>query len=98
MLCLFNFRYNFSKGKYSKLFIDRVFQENLTFGGELDYKNYLDFVLATDDVHHKQSLGYMFNILDIERKGYLNSLNFSYFLKALVPKLSKEFNVESFIV
>ena len=30
-------------------FIDRIFEECLTYGGEMDYKTYLDFVLALEN-------------------------------------------------
>jgi serine/threonine-protein phosphatase 2A regulatory subunit B'' len=30
-------------------FINRVFEECLTYGGEMDYKTYLDFVLALEN-------------------------------------------------
>lgn len=30
-------------------FVTRVFEEALTYGGEMDYKTYLDFVLALEN-------------------------------------------------
>jgi len=39
--------------KYSpgltQIFIDRVYEEFQTFGGEMDYKNFIDFVLAMEN-------------------------------------------------
>ena len=42
-------------------FIDRVFEECLTYGGEMDYKTYLDFVLALENRKEPQSLTYFFS-------------------------------------
>merc|ERR1712141_880850 len=41
-------------------FIDRIFEECLTYGGEMDYKTYLDFVLALENRKEPQSLNYFF--------------------------------------
>lgn len=34
---------------FSDIFIDRVFEEYQTFEGEMDYKTFLDFVLAVEN-------------------------------------------------
>ncbi len=72
------FRYNSST--LTPVFITRVFQECLTYGGEMDYKSYLDFVLALDNRNSPQGLRYLFQIMDIDNKGYLHpgDLNFFY--------------------
>ena len=46
-------------------FIDRIFEECLTYGGEMDYKTYLDFVLALENRKEPQALAYFFRILGI---------------------------------
>lgn len=76
---MFNFRYG--TGSLTKLFIDRVFQECITYEGEIDYKTYLDFVLALENRHEPQSLHYLFRILDIHEKGYLDTFCLKYFFK-----------------
>lgn len=63
------------------VFIDRVFQECLTYDGEMDYKTYLDFVLALENRKEPQSLQYMFRLLDVQGKGYLNIFDLNYFFK-----------------
>ena len=45
------------------IFIDRIFEECLTYGGEMDYKTYLDFVLALENRKEPQALAYFFRIL-----------------------------------
>ncbi|KAM5279923.1 serine/threonine-protein phosphatase 2A regulatory subunit B'' subunit gamma-like [Ctenodactylus gundi] len=61
----------------TSVFLDRVFQECLIYDGEMDYKTYLDFVLALENRKEPATLQYIFKLLDTENKGYLNvfSLN-----------------------
>jgi hypothetical protein len=46
----------------------------------MDYKSYLDFVLALENRNSPQGLRYLFQIMDIDNKGYLHpgDLNFFY--------------------
>lgn len=63
------------------VFLDRVFQECLTYDGEMDYKTYLDLVLALENRLEPQSLQYLFRILDVNNKGYLDNFCFNYFYR-----------------
>lgn len=63
------------------VFITRVFQECLTYNGEMDYKSYLDFVLALESRNSPQALRYLFQIMDIDNKGYLHSGDLNYFYR-----------------
>lgn len=63
------------------VFLERVFQECLTYEGEMDYKTYLDFVLALENRHEPQSLHYLFRILDINNRGYLDTFCLNYFFR-----------------
>ena len=69
--------------------MERVFDESLTYEGEMDYKTYLDFVLSLENRHEPQSLHYLFRILDVEHQGYLTSFTLNYFFKVVneSPKL-----------
>ncbi|KAK7836003.1 hypothetical protein U0070_004094 [Myodes glareolus] len=67
----------------TNVFLDRVFQECLTYDGEMDYKTYLDFVLALENRKEPAALQYMFKLLDIENKGYLNVFSLNYFFRAI---------------
>jgi hypothetical protein len=64
--------------------MERVFQECLTYDGEMDYKTYLDFVLAMENRHEPQSLQYLFRILDINNKGYLDTFCLNYFFRVSI--------------
>lgn len=73
----------YGTGTLTPVFIDRVFQECLTYDGEMDYKTYLDFVLALENRREPQALQYFFRILDIRGKGYLDSFAIKYFFRAI---------------
>lgn len=46
-----------------------------------DYKTYLDFVLALENRKEPAALQYIFKLLDIENKGYLNVFSLNYFFR-----------------
>jgi Ca2+-binding EF-hand superfamily protein len=64
-------------------FVDRIFQECLTYEGEVDYKTYLDFVLAMENKQEPQSVQYFFKLLDIDGKGCLTPFIINYFFRAI---------------
>lgn len=80
---LFFLKFRYNSSTLTPVFITRVFQECLTYGGEMDYKSYLDFVLALENRNSPQGLRYIFRIMDIDNKGYLHpgDLNFFYRVK-----------------
>eukprot|EP00064_Thunnus_orientalis_P011971 superscaffoldBa00001784_g12004 len=87
----------------TSVFLDRVFQECLTYDGEMvrqrtgpggaltavvfiqtgdiDYKTYLDFVLALENRKEPAALQYIFKLLDMENLGYLNVFSLNYFFR-----------------
>ena len=71
----------YGTGTLTSVFLDRVFQECLTYDGEMDYKTYLDFVLALENRKEPQSLQYMFRLLDVQNKGCLNIFDLNYFFR-----------------
>lgn len=71
----------YGTGTLTGVFLERVFQECLTYEGEMDYKTYLDFVLALENRHEPQSLHYLFRILDINNQGYLDTFCLNYFFR-----------------
>ncbi|KAK2169605.1 hypothetical protein LSH36_8g01093 [Paralvinella palmiformis] len=74
-------------GMLSKQELARVFQECLTYEGEMDYKTYLDFVLALENRKEPQALQYLFRLLDIENKGYLNVFDLNFFFRAIQEQM-----------
>ena len=45
------------------VFLDRIYEECLTYEGELDYKSYLDFVLAYEYRQEPASIQYFFKVI-----------------------------------
>ncbi|KAI0231719.1 Serine/threonine-protein phosphatase 2A regulatory subunit B'' subunit gamma [Lamellibrachia satsuma] len=73
----------YGTGTLTPVFLDRVFQECLTYDGEMDYKTYLDFVLALENRKEPQALQYLFRLLDVQKKGHLNIFDINYFFRAI---------------
>ncbi|KPP75279.1 serine/threonine-protein phosphatase 2A regulatory subunit B'' subunit gamma-like [Scleropages formosus] len=71
----------YGTGTLTSIFLDRVYQECLTYDGEMDYKTYLDFVLALENRKEPAALQYIFKLLDMENKGYLNVFALNYFFR-----------------
>lgn len=77
----------YGSGTLTSVFLNRVFSECLTYDGEMDYKTYLDFVLALENRHEPQSLQYLFKILDVDHVGYLTAFTLNYFFKGIQEQI-----------
>ncbi|XP_042629608.1 serine/threonine-protein phosphatase 2A regulatory subunit B'' subunit gamma isoform X1 [Cyprinus carpio] len=77
----------YGTGTLTSVFLDRVYQECLTYDGEMDYKTYLDFVLALENRKEPAALQYIFKLLDMENKGYLNVFALNYFFRAIQEQM-----------
>ncbi|KAI8812582.1 hypothetical protein BJ742DRAFT_25243 [Cladochytrium replicatum] len=71
----------------TSVFIDRVFQEHQTFRGQMDFGNFLDFVLAHENQDTPEAMAYFFKILDINGMGGLDHFTVRYFFKAVNDKM-----------
>jgi Ca2+-binding EF-hand superfamily protein len=83
-------RYNV--GSLTDVFVERLFQEYKMYESEsgemeMDYKTFLDFMLAMEYRDTKQSIQYFWKVLDIHNCGYLTSMNLNYFFRAVQKKL-----------
>ncbi len=73
-------------------FATRIFQECLTYRNqetgqsEIDYKSYLDFVLANTYTGTPEAIGYFFRLLDLEAAKRLSSFEICYFFRAVIRK------------
>merc|ERR1711920_252061 len=87
---------HFGSGMLTDVFIDRVFEEYQTYRDndtgerEMDYKTFLDFVLAMDNKNSKQAIQYFWKIIDIHHKGYLDAFVINYFFRATLLLLEAE--------
>lgn len=79
----------YGTGTLTPAFVNRVFQECLTYEGEMDYKTYLDFVLALENRKEPQALQYFFRILDVRQQGYLDAFTLNYFFRDILRKMEK---------
>lgn len=77
----------YGSGTLTQPFIERVFQTCLTYNGEMDYKTYLDLVLALENRAEPQSLAFLFRILDLQGKGYLDAFTLNYFFRAIQEQM-----------
>jgi serine/threonine-protein phosphatase 2A regulatory subunit B'' len=77
--------------KYSpgltEVFIDRIFEEYQTFEGEMDYKTFLDFVLAMENKKSPQALQYFWRVLDVYNKSAIDTFVINMFFRAVIKKL-----------
>lgn len=71
----------------TNIFIDRVFEELQTFEGEMDYKTFLDFVLAMENKKTPQSMHYFWRILDVFHKGAIDTFVINMFFRQVISKL-----------
>ena len=77
----------YGTGTLTPVFVERVFQECLTYEGEMDYKTYLDFVLAMENKKEPQSLQYLFRIIDVRHEGYLSVFSLNFFFRAIQKEM-----------
>lgn len=77
----------YGTGTLTKVTVERIFQECLTYEGEMDYKTYLDFVLAMENKKEPQSLHYLFRILDVRHEGFLSVFSLNYFFRAIQEEM-----------
>ncbi|KAB0803162.1 hypothetical protein PPYR_00132 [Photinus pyralis] len=78
---------NYGSGTLTQPFVERVFQTCLTYGGEMDYKTYLDLVLTLENRSEPQALAFLFRMLDLNDKGYLDAFVLNYFFRAIQDQM-----------
>jgi len=82
-------------GGLTQAFVSRIFQECQTYRNretgqsEIDYKSYLDFVLATTYKGTSEALSYFMRLLDVQRTGGLTAFDVCYFFRAVVEKFDE---------
>lgn len=79
----------YGSGMLTEVFIDRVFEEYQTYRDaetnerEMDYKTFLDFVLAMENKNSRQAIQYFWKLIDIHHKNCLDSFTINYFFRAI---------------
>ncbi|CAN7937801.1 unnamed protein product [Ixodes hexagonus] len=77
----------YGKGFLTRAFVDRVFQECQTYDGDIDYKTYLELVLALENRKEPQALQFFFRILDVNGCGYLDVFSLNYFFRDIQEQM-----------
>ena len=77
-------------GGLTSIFVDRLFEEYQTFEGEMDYKTFLDFVLAMENKKTVQSLQYFWRIFDVYKKGAVDTFIINMFFRSVIQKLESK--------
>nr|CDS27070.2 serine:threonine protein phosphatase 2A [Hymenolepis microstoma] len=80
----------FNGDSLTDAFLDGVFQACLTFEGEVDFKGYLDLVLAVENRNEPQSIAYIFRIVDLEGQGRLCVKSVEYLVHSLLQLLADQ--------
>uniref|UniRef100_A0A1B0GKZ4 Serine/threonine-protein phosphatase 2A regulatory subunit B'' subunit gamma n=2 Tax=Lutzomyia longipalpis TaxID=7200 RepID=A0A1B0GKZ4_LUTLO len=78
----------YGSGTLTSVFLDRLFSECLTYEGEMDYKTYLDFVLAMENRTEIQSQQYIFRLLDLHQRGFLTPSDLKFFFKGIEEQMA----------
>jgi serine/threonine-protein phosphatase 2A regulatory subunit B'' len=77
----------YGHGSFTQVFVDRVFEECHTYDGKMDYKTFLDFVLAIENSKSQPGLYYFWRLLDVEHCGYINTAVINYFFREIVQRM-----------
>lgn len=95
MLCQWELA-KYGSGMLSEEFVARVFEEYQTYRDdsdhrrqEMDYKTFLDFVLAMENKNTTQSIEYLWRLVDIKHNGKIDSSVIRYFFNAIVKMLEQ---------
>ena len=66
---------------FTQAAVDRIFEETITYSPDngMDFKTFLDLVIALESLDTKQSLQYFFRILDVTNCGKITPMSISYF-------------------
>ena len=77
----------YGTGTLTSMIIDRIFDECLTYEGEIDYITFVDFALAMETKKAPQSLAYFFRLLDVQKKGFLDRFTINCFFREIIKRL-----------
>eukprot|EP00802_Teleaulax_amphioxeia_P015081 Tamp_15164.p1 GENE.Tamp_15164~~Tamp_15164.p1 ORF type:complete len:494 (+),score=149.95 Tamp_15164:51-1484(+) len=71
----------YSGAMLTEALVQRVFEECQTYEGEMDFKSFLDFVLAIQNRSSRPAQLYLFRILDLRKQGYIGQFEIHYFFR-----------------
>ncbi|XP_075677864.1 serine/threonine-protein phosphatase 2A regulatory subunit B'' subunit gamma-like [Dermatophagoides pteronyssinus] len=77
-------------GNFNELFVEQLFDVCMTYNKEIDFKTFIDIILALENRKEIQSVYFFFNILDINRCHYLDDFVLRYFFKAIENQMRRQ--------
>ena len=69
------------------IFIERIFEEYQKYNNIIDFKQFIDFVLAMDNRKHPSSIQYIWRAIDVYHKNAVDTFVINMFYRAVVKKL-----------
>ncbi|KAL9641962.1 hypothetical protein ABK040_004019 [Willaertia magna] len=85
----------FNNGSLTTTFINRMFQEYATKNGKMEYKTFVDFLLAYENRKTPQSIKFFFQVLDNTKVGYLTPFVINFYFRDMLRKIKQNSNVNS---
>ena len=77
----------FSPGLTS-IFIDRIFEEYQKYENAIDFKQFIDFVLAMENRKHPASIQFIWRAIDVYHKNAVDTFVINMFYRAVIKKLA----------
>ena len=77
----------FNANSLTSTFINRMFQEYGLKNGKLDYKSFVDFLLAFENKKTIPSIKYFFKILDNSKTGMITPFVINYYFRDMLKKI-----------
>ena len=77
----------FSPGLTS-IFIDRIFEEYQKYENAIDFKQFIDFVLAMENKKHPASIQFIWRAIDVYHKNAVDTFVINMFYRAVLKKLA----------
>lgn len=71
----------------TQIFIDRIFEEYQKYEGAIDFKQFIDFVLAMENMKNPASLQYIWRAIDVYHKNAVDTFVINMFFRQVVRKL-----------
>ncbi|KAH9506121.1 Serine/threonine-protein phosphatase 2A regulatory subunit B'' subunit gamma [Dermatophagoides farinae] len=77
-------------GNFNELFVEQLFDVCMTYNKEIDFKTFIDIILALENRKEIQSQHFFFTILDINHCHYLDDYVLRYFFKAIENQMRRQ--------
>jgi serine/threonine-protein phosphatase 2A regulatory subunit B'' len=74
---------------FTETFVNRIFEETPLKKEKIDYRGYLDLMLAVYYKKTEPSLHFFWKILDVQRKGFITVWNVNFFMRDVLKQLQR---------